>query len=206
MTFSVVRRKSLLPLGTGSHVVIDDFLPADELDYWRTLAMRKREAGAMRPAAVGQGRERQVSSAIRNDWIAWIEPDPEHAIEARLAQRLEELRRTLNQRFMLGLFDLELHLAIYPRGGFYAAHVDRFQDDDHRIVSMIIYLNQGHWPSDDGGMLRIWSPGAGDGGPHVDIAPIGGRLVLFMAASTIHEVTATSRARTALTGWFRRRD
>jgi len=206
MTFREIQFESLLSLGTGGHVVIDDFLSPGELDYWRALAMHKQESGVMRPAAIGQGRRRLVARAIRNDWIVWIEPDPGHAIEAKLAQRLEGLRCALNQQFMLGLFDLELHLTAYLAGGFYAAHVDRFRDDDHRIVSMIIYLNDGPWPSEDGGMLQIWSEGGPDVGPHIDIAPIGGRLVLFMAASTLHAVTATPRPRTALTGWFRRRD
>jgi SM-20-related protein len=193
------------PLGDGGHVVIDGFLAAAEIEYWRALASQKSASGVLRPAAVGKGIRRVVAGAVRNDWISWIEPDPHHAIEGRLAEKLEGLRRTLNERFLLGLFDLELHLAVYPPGGFYRAHVDRFEDDDHRIVSMILYLND-DWSAQSGGMLRIWRPADADESSFVDIAPIAGRLVLFPSAATRHEVLPTTQSRCALTGWFRRRD
>ncbi|MFN0306269.1 MAG: 2OG-Fe(II) oxygenase [Burkholderiales bacterium] len=198
-------RSAIEPLGGGEHVAVDPFLAPEDVAYWRALAATMRVSGAMRPAAVGTGNRHRVATAVRNDWTAWIEPDPEHPIERRLAQKLEALRLVLNERFLLGLFDLELHLAIYPSGGFYVAHVDRFRDDDHRIVSMIIYLND-DWSVDDGGALRIWSGTDPDASPSIDIAPIGGRLVLFMSDVTLHAVMPTRRDRVALTGWFRRRD
>ncbi len=192
----------LQPLGNGRHVVIDDFMSREDLGYWRSLAALKQQSGALRPAAIGHGNGRIVASAIRNDRIAWIELDPHQSTEARLAQQLEGLRLALNEQFLLGLFDLELHLASYPPGGFYAAHVDRFRDDHHRIISMIIYLSDA-WSVDDGGALRIWSGTHERPGEYVDIPPIGGRLVLFMSGATLHEVTVTRGERTALTGWFR---
>jgi SM-20-related protein len=198
-------RHRLRSLADGSHVVIDDFLAPDEIAYWRSLAALKHKSGEMRVAAIGRGDKRLIAHAIRNDRIIWIEPDPRQPIEVRLARKLEGLRRALNEKFLLGLFDLELHLAIYPPGGFYAAHVDRFHDDDRRIVSVIVYLNN-DWSADDGGALRIWSGTREDRGQSVDIAPVGGRLVLFWSDVTLHEVTATARDRSSLTGWFRRRE
>ncbi|MSQ19937.1 MAG: 2OG-Fe(II) oxygenase [Betaproteobacteria bacterium] len=194
---------ALEPLGDGKYVVIDAFLATYEINYWRSLAIEKKAAGVMRPAAVGQGIRRVVAGAIRNDWTSWIEPDRRHAMEGRLAAALERLRLALNERFLLGLFDLELHLAMYPPGGFYRAHVDCLRDDDHRIISAILYLND-DWSADAGGMLRIWQDAR-----HVnyaDIAPIAGRLVLFPSATTLHEVLPTAQRRCTLTGWFRRRE
>ncbi|MFM9884833.1 MAG: 2OG-Fe(II) oxygenase [Burkholderiales bacterium] len=196
-------RSAIEPLGRGECVVIDQFLAQEDVVYWRELALTKRASGTMRPALVGN-RNRHLAAAIRNDWIAWIEPDPVHPIECRCAQQLEVLRLALNERFLLGLFDLELHLAIYPSGGFYVAHIDRFHDDDHRIVSMIVYLND-DWSAGDGGALRIWSGTDPAASQSIDIAPIGGRLVLFMSDATLHAVMPTRRDRAALTGWFRRR-
>lgn len=193
------------PLIEGKHVVVDGFLAADEIDYWRALAIERRAAGEMRPAAVGQGIRRVVAEAVRTDWISWIEPDVHHAIEGRLAEKLEALRMALNERFTLGLFDLELHLAVYPPGGFYRAHVDRLQGDDHRVISVILYLND-DWSAESGGMLRIWH--SADDAPlrYTDVAPIAGRLVLFPSVATLHEVLPTTQSRCTLTGWFRRRD
>jgi SM-20-related protein len=192
------------PIGDGNHVVIDGFLAVDEINYWRSLARQRKSSGVMRPAAVGKGIRRVVAGAVRNDWISWVEPDPCHIIEGRLAAKLEVLRLTLNERFLLGLFDLELHLAVYPPGGFYRAHIDRLEDDDHRIISVVCYLND-DWVPESGGMLRIWRSAVADESRFADVAPIAGRLVLFPSASTLHEVMPTSQSRCALTGWFRRR-
>lgn len=204
LNFSEALQSAIEPLGRGDHVVVDQFLAQEDVVYWRELALTKRVSGTMRPARVGK-RNRHLAAAVRNDWIAWIEPDAAHLIECRFAQQLEALRLALNERFLLGLFDLELHLAIYPSGGFYVAHIDRFHDDDHRIVSMIVYLNH-DWSADDGGALRIWSGTDRDESQCIDIAPIGGRLVLFMSDVTLHAVMPTRRERVAMTGWFRRRD
>ncbi len=204
LNFSEALQSAIEPLGRGDHVVVDQFLAQEDVVYWRELALTKRVSGTMRPARVGK-RNRHLAAAVRNDWIAWIEPDAAHLIECRFAQQLEALRLALNERFLLGLFDLELHLAIYPSGGFYVAHIDRFHDDDHRIVSMIVYLNH-DWSADDGGALRIWSGTDRVESQCIDIAPIGGRLVLFMSDVTLHAVMPTRRERVAMTGWFRRRD
>ena len=205
LEFSDALRTAIEPLGGGEHVAVDQFLAPEDVVYWRELAGSMRLSGTMRPAAVGSGNRHRVATAVRNDWTAWIEPDPEHPIERGFSQKLEALRLALNERFLLGLFDLELHLAIYPSGGFYLAHVDRFCDDDHRIVSMIVYLND-DWSADDGGSLRIWSGSDVVASQSIDIAPVGGRLVLFMSDVTLHAVMPTRRDRVALTGWFRRRD
>ena len=54
---------------------------------------------------------------------------------------MDSLREALNRGLFLGLEDFECHFALYPPGAFYRKHVDRFRDDDRRMVSAVIYLN-----------------------------------------------------------------
>lgn len=42
-----------------------------------------------------------------------------------------------------------------PTGAFYRRHLDRFRDDDRRMVSAVLYLNE-DWQPQDGGQLRMF--------------------------------------------------
>ena len=101
---------------------------------------------------------------------------------------------------MLGLFSFEGHYAIYPPGGGYARHKDRFRDDDARVLSCVAYLND-EWRACDGGALRIHR----DAAPPLDVLPRGGTLVAFLSERFDHEVLPAARERCSVTGWFRRR-
>jgi SM-20-related protein len=61
-------------------------------------------------------------------------------------------------------------------------------------------LNQ-DWQKDDGGELRLYLNGTADD-THIDIMPVGGRLILFLSAKFLHEVLPAKRERISLTGWF----
>ena len=106
----------------------------------------------------------------------------------------------MNRRLFLGLEDFESHFALYPPGAFYLRHLDRFRDDDRRMVSAVVYLNQG-WLPEHGGHLRMYL----DGNVDYDVLPIGGCLVVFLSGEIPHEVMPATRDRLSLTGWFRRR-
>ena len=98
------------------------------------------------------------------------------------------------------MFTFEAHYAIYPRGGFYRRHRDRFHDDDARVLSCVLYLNEG-WSPEHGGALRLHL----DGNESRDVLPAGGTLACFLSERFEHEVLPATRERLALTGWFRRR-
>lgn len=146
---------------------------------------------------------------LRGDSIHWL--DENHASEAQLTyfKEMEGLRCQLNQQLYLGLHSLECHLALYPIGSAYPKHLDRFQlhDDSHlaqRQISCILYLNQ-DWLAEDGGYLRLHLNDDGETKlniAHLDIAPIAGRLIVFLSDSFYHEVLPTHRARMSLTAWF----
>jgi SM-20-related protein len=116
-------------------------------------------------------------------------------------ERYETLRQGVNQALYLGLFDLEVHFAVYPPGGGYHRHLDRFRDDDRRSLTVVLYLNE-DWCAEDGGLLRFWPEAEGDA---IDIVPAGGTLVTFLSDRFWHEVLPARRQRLSLTGWFRRR-
>ncbi|NIF19841.1 2OG-Fe(II) oxygenase [Pantoea sp. Cy-639] len=168
----------------------------------RTLAgeCRRRYAeGELNPAGVGRGAEQEVREAIRGDQIQWIDPGDSEACDRYLGA-MDCLRLAINRGLFLGLEDFECHFALYPPGAFYRRHLDRFRDDDRRMVSAVLYLNEG-WQPEDGGQLRMF---LAEGVEH-DVQPVSGSLVVFLSGEVPHEVLPAGRERLSLTGWFRRR-
>lgn len=175
------------------------FLP-DALTRALALECRKRAAeGELAPAAVGRGPAQEVREGIRGDHIQWLEPGQAQACDEYLAL-MDSLRQALNRGLYLGLEDFESHFALYPPGAFYRKHVDRFRDDDKRMVSAVIYLNDA-WLPEHGGQLRMFPKDA----DAFDVQPVGGCLAVFLSGEMPHEVLPAHRERLSLTGWFRRR-
>ena len=161
--------------------------------------LQRAAEGELAPASVGRGAAQEVVERIRGDHIQWIEPGQAEVCD-RYLEVMESLRQALNRGLFLGLEDFECHFAMYPPGAFYRQHLDRFRDDDRRMVSAIIYLNEG-WRPDDGGQLRM---SLASGMVH-DVQPCAGCLVVFLSGEIPHEVLPAQRDRLSLTGWFRRR-
>lgn len=132
--------------------------------------------------------------------MAWIDPPRATRDEADVLARLERVRLAVNARLQLGAFDLELHWALYPPGARYARHLDRSRGTRARLVSLVLYLNEG-WRPEHGGALRLHLDG---GGAH-DVLPEAGTLVAFASGRFEHEVLPARRERLSLTGWLRRR-
>ncbi len=102
----------------------------------------------------------------------------------------------INQSLYLSLKDYEIHMTIYPVGSYYKRHLDQFKQDDHRKLSVICYLND-EWKDDHGGQLRMYLDNH-----HLDILPVGGRLICFRSDMIEHEVLPATRDRLSLTGWI----
>lgn len=177
-------------------LVLADFLPATE------IAVLARECRALDAqaglSAATTGRARR-DSGLRGDRTRWFDPAAPSAAQAPYWRAMQELRRSLNQRLLLGLEELEAHYALYPPGAGYVRHRDRFRDDDARVLSSVLYLNA-DWDAADGGALRLYLP---DGDQ--DVVPLGGTLALFLSAEVEHEVLPARRERLSIAGWFRRR-
>ena len=175
------------------------FLPERAIGALRSEARRRDAAGEFRAAGIGRGTTRVERPDIRGDRILWFDDGARCAAEAALLQALAALQAVLNRALFLGLDSFEGHYALYPPGAFYRRHRDRFRDDDARVISCALYLNE-DWSAADGGALRMYLPE----GVH-DILPAGGTLVCFVAERFEHEVLPSVRERLAVSGWFRRR-
>lgn len=182
--------------GWSHHTI---FLPPALTQALATDCQRRAADGLLTPAATGRGVGAQVREGIRGDAIDWVEPGQSAPVDSWLTL-MDCLRQSLNQSLYLGLEDFEGHFACYPQGGYYTRHLDRFNDDDRRVVSTVLYLNDA-WLPEDGGQLRLYLP---DQRVH-DVVPTGGAFVAFMSGQVPHEVMPAMRERRSLTGWLRRR-
>jgi SM-20-related protein len=189
----------------NSYVVVDDFV--DE-SYRKDLLKEQTDLlnqGQFKKAAVGKGDQKQVRAEIRSDEVLWMDPTALSPLQVVFWEKIEELKQVLNRRCFLGLKSFEGHFARYPIGSFYKRHVDQFHAVPHRIVTVILYLNDS-WTEADGGQLRMYFPQE-DGNERIeDVLPVGGRLVVFLSEEIPHEVMPTQKERISITGWLRNID
>jgi SM-20-related protein len=179
----------------GYHIQQEAFSP-DLVEALRNYASNEREDGSFQQAGIGKLQHHQVNRSIRGDRILWVEDDADINPLQPIQDFLEEFRLFLNRTLYLGLRDYEMHLAVYPAGTFYKRHADRFNQQAHRHVSFVFYLNP-NWQTGDGGELVIYPPEK----PELTINPVGGTLAIFMSELE-HEVLPTHVPRYSLTGWM----
>jgi SM-20-related protein len=204
MTLTTMADASVAPVCAAmvaeTCAVVPDFLPAAAVTALAAEANRRDAAGEFRPARIGRGRDRIERADIRGDRTLWLDEQSPAPAERPLWQALERLRVALNETTFLGLSAFEGHYALYPPGAFYRRHRDCFRNDDARMLSCVLYLNDA-WTAADRGALRIYlSPT-----DVCDVLPVGGTLVCFLSDRYEHEVLPATRERLAITGWFRRR-
>lgn len=183
--------------------VTPDFIDAPLLCALATESEALWQAQDFREARIGTGRTQAHDTAIRGDFILWLDEHAMTCAQQRYAQQLETLRQTLNRQLFLGAFDTELHLARYPAGACYQKHLDRHAGSQARLLSCVLYLNQG-WIEQDGGQLRLYLNEA-QRPQMLDIVPSGGTLVTFLSGDFYHEVLPARRPRLSITGWMRAR-
>ncbi|WP_265942439.1 2OG-Fe(II) oxygenase [Dechloromonas sp. A34] len=159
------------------------------------------EVSRFQPAGIGRGAANQRRESIRGDLISWFDL-ADHTDRAYLAW-MEELRLGLNAALFLGLFDYECHYAIYGSGAGYAKHSDVLNGARQRVLSTVLYLNEG-WQEGDGGQLRLFDP-TGDG-VIATIQPEFGTMVIFLSEVFPHQVLTANRQRRSIAGWFRGRE
>lgn len=152
----------------------------------------------LRPASTGRDAGIRLAG-MRGDDTLWLDAPACGGAARDLLAALDGLREGLNRRLTLGLASVEAHFAHYPVGAGYARHVDGFRSDDARVLSLVLYLNR-DWPADAGGALRLHLRD----GPR-DIAPVQGRVVIFLSAYVEHEVMPATLPRYSVAAWFRQR-
>jgi len=170
----------------------------------------------------GEDGSRHTNATQRGDFVVWLTgketgaahcsalPSLLDATDA-LVRELLELVTELNGRY---LYQTSAMCTCYPGGGTrYIKHCDN-HNSNGRKLTVILYLNF-EWQSEHGGQLRIHPPlppATGTSaerrpmpgqipGP-VDIAPIGGRLLVSSRQRVPHEVLPTHAMRFAATVWY----
>ena len=186
------------------YAIVRDFLSPAGVARLREDCLTLWRNGRFAPAGIGRGGQRQRDAAVRGDAVLWLDAAPQTDAVRAYQAAFEALRLAMNERLVLGLFDLEAHFAVYPPGTLYRRHLDRFRDSDLRTLSCVLYLNDS-WQPEDGGQLRLYLDGEADA-PYLDVMPAAGTLACFLSADFPHEVLPARRERLAVTGWFRRRE
>jgi SM-20-related protein len=181
--------------------VIPGFIQSDLLHSLRLAASSYWNDQQFYRAGIGKGNDHTVHDTVRTDYVMWIDPAAASAPIRQYLDIIEQLRLELNRKLLLGLFEFEGHIAFYPRGTYYRKHLDQFRNDDMRIITSILYLNE-NWRAEDGGQLRIYT---GDNSC-LDILPLAGQLVTFLSSDFFHEVLPTKRERLSISGWYKKRD
>jgi SM-20-related protein len=154
--------------------VCDGFISANAFTDLRQELNQLWETESFRRAGIGKLTDYQKDASIRGDYIHWIDQINCSASMTIYLDQLREVQAYINRSLFLGLKDLELHYAIYPEGSFYKRHRDRFKQQAHRIISVVLYLNK-EWQPSHGGELCLYT-GTEE---RVKIEPVGGRLVFF---------------------------
>jgi SM-20-related protein len=192
-----------LAIAERGRCVTPDFLPPLHVAQLRHEVQTLWSEGAFRHAGIGRGANLQIRPEVRSDRVHWLDPADCTGAQRLYFAALDGLRETLNRMLLLGLFEFEGHLAVYPPGSRYRRHLDQFRGVELRTLTAVLYLNQ-EWGAEDGGALRLFTDPR-DYTRFEDISPLGGQLVTFLSARFLHEVLPARRERMSITGWFKRR-
>lgn len=188
-----------------NYAIVDDFFSSEEIEELRQSLKEVYEADRFKKAAIGNKFNEEIDKTIRGDFIKWINEAEGRPQERLFFAKINDLVTYLNRTCFLGILQKEFHYAIYPKGTFYKRHLDTFQNDDRRKLSMVCYLNDDSWVASNGGELTIYLP-EGDGERALDIIPRPGRVVIFESQILEHEVKPVlASERLSITGWLKTR-
>jgi len=182
-------------LAEHGYAIIDQFVSPLEVAGILTLDEFRSGLLHFQKAGIGKREEKKINERIRGDYVHWIDRQAAGPELNVYFQRLGEMILYINQSLFLSLKDFEVHLTLYPAGSYYKRHIDQFKGDDHRRLSIILYLNN-DWKSEEGGQLCLHLPA----GP-LNIDPVAGRMVCFRSDTIEHEVLPATRDRLSITGW-----
>ena len=171
--------------------IFEDAFSETEFAEMQRLFNQLDDRGLFSAAGVGT---LGVETEIRGDHTVWVDTE-----KTPIANTIFEIQNTLNESFFFGIKEFHGHFAKYPVNAYYRRHFDNPKGRDHRMVSLIWYLNA-DWSAEDGGELVLKLP-SGD----QRILPTRNKLVLFLSSKIEHEVLPSLRKqRLSFTGWFTR--
>ncbi len=181
--------------------VVPNFISNEAIEALRSELLEAYENDVFQKAAIGNKFNEHVIEEVRGDFIMWLDSESVKPAAKNFQKSIDALIDYLNRTCFLGIATREFHYAVYPKGSFYKRHLDAFQNDDRRRLSVILYLNAADWTEQDGGELIIY-PNQSD---EIKVNPWGGQLVIFESQLLEHEVLPALRERLSITGWLKTR-
>lgn len=182
----------ILDISENDFGICDNFLNSEQVQ----LLILNMETPKFLKAGIGKLSERKENNLVRGDEILWIEDDSTNPADQLINKINQNFIQYLNKTCYLGIKTSEMHYAKYPQGSFYKKHLDVFQTQNGRILTLIFYLNI-NWVPSHGGELIIYS-----NNKPITIEPLAGRLVCFKSNKLEHEVKETNVDRYSVTGWY----
>ncbi|WP_283640003.1 2OG-Fe(II) oxygenase [Mesonia mobilis] len=185
--------------------VIDNFFSTEEVEVLRNGLLAKYEEDQFKKSAIGNKTNELVEKEIRGDFILWLNEAEAGTVENVFFNRVNNLVDYLNRTCFMGILHKEFHYAVYPEGTFYKRHLDTFQNDGRRKLSVVCYLNDETWLEENGGELTIYVDENGEE-KAIDLYPFPGRVVIFESQELEHEVQRVKHSkRLSITGWLKTR-
>ncbi|MDT0648225.1 2OG-Fe(II) oxygenase [Zunongwangia sp. F260] len=196
--------KIISDLLENQYSIVDSFFDEDEVEALRNSLLNKYTEDNFKKAAIGNRTNEVIAKSVRGDFILWINEAEAGDAEKLFFKKINSLVDYLNKTCFLGILTKEFHYALYPEGTFYKRHLDTFQNDGRRKLSMVCYLNQEDWKPENGGELVIYKDENGVETSE-SIFPFPGRMVIFESQVLEHEVKPVKQERLSITGWLKTR-
>jgi len=136
--------------------IVEDFFNLKEVLLLRQSLLEKYEGDKFKKAAIGNRTNEIILNSVRGDIIFWIDEKQVNKAETMFFDKINDLIRYLNRTCFLGILQKEFHYALYPTGTYYRRHIDTFQNDDRRKLSIVCYLNDEDWQAENGGELVLY--------------------------------------------------
>lgn len=203
-TLNPLYEKVIDDLLVNKYSIVDDFFSKEEVLSLRKSLIEKYDEDQFKKSAIGNQSNEKVIGAIRGDFILWLDESNASAAESQFFFKLNDFKEYLNRTCFMGINGKEFHYAVYPVGTFYKRHLDTFQNDSRRKLSIICYLNDEDWKPEYGGELSIYLNENGTE-KTVNIYPLQGRMVVFESQVLEHEVKPVKKERMSITGWLKTR-
>ncbi len=185
-----------------NYSICDNFFELKLVDSLRGRLKTMHNHSELKKAAIGNKVNESISKAIRVDYIQWIDERQANPVERLFFEAINTFKNYLNMTCFMGILHQEFHYAVYPKSTFYKRHLDTFQNDDRRKLSMVCYLNDDSWNKTNGGELVIYP----ENSKEVVIHPLPGRVVVFESQLLEHEVRPVlNDMRLSITGWLKTR-
>ncbi|WP_371743261.1 2OG-Fe(II) oxygenase [Pseudozobellia sp. WGM2] len=184
------------------YCMVDELFSTKVVEALRADLLQKYQDDQFKKAAIGNRTNEVIKAGIRGDFILWMDENLQDYAQKLFFDEINNLVNYLNRTCFLGIFRKEFHYALYPIGKFYKRHLDTFQNDDRRKLSLVCYLNEDDWQPEDGGELVLYLNIDNKEVPKT-IYPFPGRTVIFESQLLEHEVKPAIRERLSITGWLK---